>query len=364
MNILLVTMSMQIGGAETHVLELAKGLKKKNYTVYVMSNGGDYVKELEENGIEHINAPMHNRNINNIVKSYKILKNTIQEKNIDIVHAHARIPAMISNFACKSTKTPMITTAHGVYKVNPILNMLTNWGCKTIAVSEDVKEYLIKEYDVDENDILITVNGIDMDKFSEKTDYSSLLGEFKIDKNKKHIVHVSRLDQDTSVIANMLIELSEKYDDAQFIIVGNGNAYENLKSKANDVNAKLGCEKVIMAGARTDINKFDALADIFVGVSRAALEAMSAKTPVILAGFQGYLGFFEESQLKTALDTNFCCRGMKLPTKEKIDADIAKLISVSPEKTAEIGDFNRKIVEKHYSLEKMVNDAIKMYEDV
>ena len=40
MKILLSLMKLDIGGAETHILELAKELKKRGNVVYVASNGG------------------------------------------------------------------------------------------------------------------------------------------------------------------------------------------------------------------------------------------------------------------------------------------------------------------------------------
>ena len=43
-NILLSLMQLNIGGAETHVVELAKELKRKGFNVIVTSNGGVYVK--------------------------------------------------------------------------------------------------------------------------------------------------------------------------------------------------------------------------------------------------------------------------------------------------------------------------------
>ena len=46
MRILLVTMGMDIGGAETHILELAKELKRRKNDVFIVSNGGKYVEEL------------------------------------------------------------------------------------------------------------------------------------------------------------------------------------------------------------------------------------------------------------------------------------------------------------------------------
>ena len=58
MRILLVTMAMDIGGAETHILELAKELKRRGNEIFVASNGGKYVEELQKDGIEHIWAPL------------------------------------------------------------------------------------------------------------------------------------------------------------------------------------------------------------------------------------------------------------------------------------------------------------------
>ena len=82
MNILLVTMEMQVGGAETHVFELAKELKKRGNNVIVMSAGGKYADELEKAGIKHIYAPLKNKKPQNILKSYKIIKETVINKNV------------------------------------------------------------------------------------------------------------------------------------------------------------------------------------------------------------------------------------------------------------------------------------------
>ena len=50
--------------------------------------------------------------------------------------------------------------------------------------------------------------------------------------------------------------------------------------------------------ARTDINKIVASGKVFVGVSRAALEAMAAEKPVILAEMKGILVFLIKKALK------------------------------------------------------------------
>ena len=56
-KILMATMGLDIGGAETHIVELAKELKKRGYDVIIASNGGVYVPEVEAAGIRHIVCP-------------------------------------------------------------------------------------------------------------------------------------------------------------------------------------------------------------------------------------------------------------------------------------------------------------------
>ena len=148
MNILLVTMEMQIGGAETHIFELARELKRRNHNVYVMSAGGKYAEMLEKIEISHIFAPLKDKHPKNMLKSYKLIEKVINEKQIDIVHAHARIPAFIASKACKKMHIPFVTTSHGIYRVNFILKILTNWGQKTLAVSEDIKKEIVADYKV------------------------------------------------------------------------------------------------------------------------------------------------------------------------------------------------------------------------
>lgn len=362
MNILLVTMSMDIGGAETHILELAKELKKRGNNVYVASAGGKLVEELSKFEIEHIYSPLKDKKINHIFTSLKIIKEIIKNKNIEIVHAHARIPGAICGIACKKSNTPFVTTVHGMFRVNLILKLLTNWGEKTLAVSEDIKEQVITDYKLKAEDVGVTVNGIDVNKFKKDESIKKQLKmELKIEENTKILMHVSRLDRESSSIAEKLINLSSrlKNDNIKVVLVGSGDKFKELEStaKKNDV---------LMLGARTDVDKVLNIADIFVGVSRAAMEAMSTEIPVILAGNesykQGYQGIFEENKVEEALKTNFCCRQMPVVEEEILYKDIIKLIHT--ENIGKIGKYNREFIKKYYSIEKMSDDCEKMYKSV
>ena len=115
------------------------------------------------------------------------------------------------------------------------------------------------------------------------------------------------------------------------VIVGGGNDLENIKAEAEAANSAIGREVIKIAGARTDVNKFVASGDVFVGVSRAALEAMAAEKPSIIAGNEGYIGIFDEDKLKVSIDTNLCCRGCKQTTGDKLLKDLLTLFNSSKE---------------------------------
>ena len=90
---------------------------------------------------------------------------------------------------------------------------------------------------------------------------------------------------------------------------------ESLKQRASSINDSMGRRAVIMTGPRTDINEIVASCDLFVGVSRTALEAMSCEKPVILAGNAGYMGLFCHEKLEEAKSDNFCCRTAASPKR-------------------------------------------------
>ncbi len=112
----------------------------------VASNGGVYVDELTQAGIKHFDVPLNTRNIGKMLQSLKLLKKIVREEKVDIVHSHARIPGI-----CNRHPSPF----HGLYicykrplgiQYRTRLKYLTNWGQKVIAVSEDIKQYLMDNY--------------------------------------------------------------------------------------------------------------------------------------------------------------------------------------------------------------------------
>lgn len=368
MKIMLSLMKLDIGGAETHVVELAKELKRRGWEVLVTSNGGAFVDELEGVGIKHYTVPLQNKNPKNVATAFKRLRQIIEEEKVDIVHSHARIPSFILGRLHRKMGFPFVTTAHWVFTTKYGLKYITDWGQKTVAVSEDIKKYLMDNYNMPEEDITVTINGIDTDKFSPETDAKPAMEEFGLKDEDNTIVYVSRMDESRSLVAHHLIEAVERLDpiveNLRALIVGDGDDFEKVKAEADSLNEKLGRDAILLAGARVDIAELIAPAKLFVGVSRAALEAMAEAKPTIVAGNEGYIGRFDESKLEEALSTNFCCRGCGESTADKLAQDIGEFFGMWQEDRDRLGAYGRQLILDSYSVKRMTDDTESVYKKV
>ena len=69
--------------------------------------GASYVPEITAAGIRHYQAPMHRRNLGDMVRARKILREIIRKEDPDVVHAHARIPAFLCGGAVPPDGLPL-----------------------------------------------------------------------------------------------------------------------------------------------------------------------------------------------------------------------------------------------------------------
>jgi polysaccharide pyruvyl transferase CsaB len=367
-------MALDIGGAETHVVELCRELCRRGHAVTVISAGGIYEKDISEAGARHVYAPLNTHRPRDMAMSLGALSALINVEKFDIVHAHARIPAFLCGILRRRYRFNFVTTAHWVFVAKGAKKLLSNWGQRTIAVSEDIKKYLLENYkSVREENITVSVNGIDTERFSPGTQGKHIKQEFAIPETAPVIVNVARLDHTASApsaAVRALIDaapvLTQVIRGLRIIIAGGGDAELEFNTRAAQVNESVGYNAVIMTGIRTDIDEILAAGELFVGVSRAALEAMATGLPVILAGGEGYLGLLTKERLDRAIATNFTVRDCPPTDPDTLTADIAAFFenrNSVPYRTrnARLGADGRDIVTRNYSVARMVDDVERVY---
>ncbi|NLT58568.1 MAG: polysaccharide pyruvyl transferase CsaB [Clostridiales bacterium] len=364
-TVVIATMKLDLGGAETHIVELCRELHRQGHRVVAVSAGGLLVQALEEAGVRHVEAPLDSRSPAAMYRARRILARLLDEVRPEVVHAHARIPAFLLNALCRRRKIPMVTTVHGSYKVSPAYRLLTRWGIKSLSVSEDLTSYLKDNYGISERDIFETVNGIDTERFapdpSLREQTRRALG---IAPGEILVLTVSRLDPDASGGARRLLEeapmLRAACPAARIVVVGGGSEFAQLAAQADRLNREAGIPYLTLTGPRVDIPVLCNAADLFVGVSRAALEAAACGLPVVLAGTAGYIGLLEQQTLQTARQTNLTCRGQPYGALGCVAADVEALIA-DPERRRQLGDFGRALVLREYSVARMAQDALDCY---
>ncbi len=368
MRILLVSMRMDIGGAETHILELARELNKRGHFVKIASEGGVYVDVLKKEGIEHIYAPLTSKKPKALIESYNTLSKSIKEDKFDIVHSHARIPNFIIKLLRLRYDFGFVSTLHFAFTKKKVVEKFSVWGEKNLAVSDDLRRHLIKNSSVKAKDVVTTVNGINPDMFLQDTDFGYLYKEFPLKKDSKKIVCVCRLERANCESMFALVKQAEninkKLKNVQIILVGDGEAYDELKSMADKVNRKTGQKTVIMTGARQDVNNIIRICDVFVGISRAALEAMMAGKIVVLTGSYGHHGVLLEKDFEKNMLTNFTCRKLPQIKAEKVYDSVCEAYLMDKEQKQRNIQAIKTLVEENFSASKMCNDALTVYNEL
>ncbi|HWI61029.1 MAG TPA: glycosyltransferase family 4 protein [Symbiobacteriaceae bacterium] len=368
--ILLAAMALDLGGAETHVISLARELKRRGHTVMVASAGGRMVSMLTEAGIPHFDIPMDSRSPVVLFRAYRLLRRVVAEQGIGLVHAHARIPAWLTSLALGGRTLPFITTYHGVYNAGFPWKYLTTFGQRTIAVSDDVRRHLVERLGAPAGQIRVILNGFDTNLFRPGIDIAPLLTEFGAEASGPHVVHAGRLDGKFAEAALTLLEafplVEREVPGAHLWILGEGDRYAEVRQATEAANSRMGRQAANSVGMRLDVPRFFNLADCVVAVARTAIEAMSCARSVVVAGEGGYRGILTPDRLQDWAAANFTAReGGRPLNAEEMAADIVQLLKPEAAPLREAyGEAGRRYVVDNLSIEAITTQILDVYSEV
>ncbi|MDL2264727.1 glycosyltransferase, partial [Synergistaceae bacterium OttesenSCG-928-I11] len=103
---------------ERHVLTVANRQVESGHRVWVASAGGRLVDKLSRR-ICHLEMPVDRKNIFTGLRCASKLAGLIRGENIQIIHAHSRVPAWIAYFARKRAPgAHFVFTAHALFSKN------------------------------------------------------------------------------------------------------------------------------------------------------------------------------------------------------------------------------------------------------
>ena len=164
MKVIQFVPTLESGGVEQGVLEIANALVQDGHDSHVVSSGGRLVNDLIKNGSKHHQWNLHKKNLLTL-RLVRPLRRWILSMRADIVHVRSRMPAWIVWLAWKGmpiNKRPkLISTVHGLHSVNFYSAVMTK-PQNIIAVSQASRDYITKNYVKEsEKNIKLIYRGVD-----------------------------------------------------------------------------------------------------------------------------------------------------------------------------------------------------------
>ncbi len=246
----------------------------------------DYVEVLERHSLDWRSAGK--------------LKRLVQERDIDVVHAHEYKTDLLAWYLARSTRAIALATAHGwtghsakerrLYY--PADKRLLARFPLVLAVSGEIRRELLRCGGSPDN-VRVLLNGIDPAAFvRDRRREAEARATFGVGSDAFVLGAVGRLEPQKrfDLLLEAFAALLPRHPALRLLIAGEGSVRPPLEAKI----AALGLDgRAVLVGQQTDIPLFHHALDLFVqsseyeGTPNVVLEAMALETPVVATDVGG-----------------------------------------------------------------------------
>jgi len=151
MRILQVSSPRQLGGGETHVIELSEALRRRGHEVYLAGRRGSAVQPS-------IQLPFRNAlDVFTVMKLRRVLK----ARNFDVIHAHVARDYPLVAAAAWGLPGKLVFTRHLLQGVrpNPLYKRVDGWIAPTRQIAETLKPLVPRA-------VAVIPNWVDLERLS------------------------------------------------------------------------------------------------------------------------------------------------------------------------------------------------------
>ncbi len=351
-NILNLTTSFVVGGAEKVILDLMLNLDKErfNTSVVALAKNPDMLEEYLSHGIKAKKLDM-GRGSGGVGEFFRVLKDLdhyITENKIDIIHAHLFHPLPFAALLkLKHPKLKIVFTSHNTDiggKIREVITRLTKpIRNKDIVFSEDMITPMYK------NNTAVIANGVDIDKFqtpaTKSTPFTFLsVGTIRAQKNQVFLVGCAKALKDKG------------YDFVIDVAGGGAENSELIETIQQEIIKQDVTDCMRMLGARSDIPDLLKTAHCMVlpshyeGLPIVLLESGAAKLPVITTPV---------GAIPTLIDAN---NGYLASLEEFCDT--MEHVLTNPEEAAQKADRLADKIDQLYSIKSMAKAHSELYQSL
>jgi glycogen(starch) synthase len=243
----------------------------------------------------------------------RVAQEILETQEIDVIHAHDWLVAHAAITLKHMYNKPLITTIHatesgrwsGIHnKIQAYVHSM-EWylnyeSWRTIVCSQAMKDEVIGNYNLPAGKVDIIPNGIKRDKFlfpfPDARDFRRSIAA----DHEPLIVSVGRMvpEKGFQILVDAAAEVLQEIPQARFVIAGKGPMLEELRRRAQALGV---ADRVMLPGfvSDEDLLKLLRVADaaaypsLYEPFGIVALEAMAARTPVVVSDTGGLGGIVE-----------------------------------------------------------------------
>jgi glycosyltransferase involved in cell wall biosynthesis len=360
-----VALSLEPGGTERLVIELAKNLLPTvDSAVCCLDRRGAWAAELEAIGVPVVSLgrrpgfrPGVGQQIAELVTAWRI----------DVLHCHHYTPFVYGQIASLlRRRVRVVYTEHGRLsdaapsrKRRMVNSWLGHFPADIYAVSADLRRHMIAE-GLPADRVRVLHNGVEPGPPPSPASRSMARRLLGLADDEIAIGTVARLDpvKDFTTLLDAMARVRQcRQGRSRLVIVGDGPERARLEARS----AELGIEAdVTFAGYRSDIRRILPAFDVFVnsstheGVSLTILEAMAAMIPVVATSVGGTPEVVVEGET-----------GLLVPARDSgaLAAAVGQLIR-SRATRATMGEAGRLRVLRSFSMDRMTRGYWNAYQNV
>ncbi|MFA5848416.1 MAG: glycosyltransferase [Bacteroidales bacterium] len=318
----------QIGGGESHLIDLISGFGPNVSPVVLAFTPGHMIDYLRQAGIKcyvlETKYPFD-------IRVIRAIKKILHEEKIEIIHSHGSRAASNMLLIARLMKIPMVYTVHGwsFHQDQSVLSktlrifvekLICLFCSRVICVSESNRITGVKAFGL--SNATVIENGISFGKFNPDSSYSNIREEFGILPDDFLVGFIGRITiQKDPMTIIKAVEKAHSIDPRiKALIIGDGDLKESVMQYID----KHGLAGVIFTdGFRKDIPDLLNSMDVFCqpslweGLSISLLEAMAMKkalvvTPtdgtseIIQEGINGSIATFGDVEGISGMILNYC----------------------------------------------------------
>ncbi len=361
MKILYLITKSEAGGAQTHVAEISHFFRNRGYDIVVMSRSGGWLEqECARAGVTFVHNDFFGNRADpiTIARAIHTIRKCVGSFRPDIVHCHSSAAAIMGRLAIRG-KIRTIYTAHGWgfnigvswWVKYPIL-FLEKWCASYtdtyLCVSKFVKQLAVQYGVAPEEKMRVVYNGI-----------ASMPCDRIYDEDERvHVVCAGRLDppKKPELLLEALRQCApEMRKNIKVTIVGGGAKMDMLRTIMPIVGAEVECTGSL---PHDEVMRRLCAADISVCLSQwegfpySILESFSCGVPVIASNVGGVSEIVTEKN-GILVDNDV----------ESVKHALEYLVQNRTVRRT-MGAAGQRVVQTVFSLEKMLTDIERVYQNV